>query len=56
MLVLEVQVLLDGNFGEGIAGFVFDGEDRRCREVVADYGRDIEQEPVDVRTSFNSLK
>jgi hypothetical protein len=56
MLVLELQALLGGNFGEGTAGFASNVVGKHCREVVAEDGMDIEQEPVDVRTSFNSLK
>ena len=56
MLVLELQALLGGNFGEGTAGFALNGEGKHCREVAAEDAMDIEMEAVDVRTSFNSLK
>lgn len=56
MVAPELQVLLGGNFGEGMAGFALYGEGKNCREVAAEDGMDIEPEPVDVRTSFNSLK
>ncbi len=55
-LVLELQALLGGNFGEGTAGFALNGEGKHCREVAAEDAMDIEMEAVDVRTSFNSLK
>ena len=51
MLAPELQVLLGGSFGEGTVGFALNVEDSRYREVVAEDGMDIEQDPVDVRTS-----